>query len=83
MHQVDEDFALAPTLTTETSHDFLQTVMELSGLRTQGRGGFGIRLADSFNEMKAFFVPCKGLWHRSHAENLAPMGRGQRANGPD
>jgi hypothetical protein len=46
-HQVDEDFALAPTLTTETSHDFLQTVMALSGLRTQGRGGFGIRLADS------------------------------------
>jgi hypothetical protein len=53
-HQVNEDFALAPTLTTETSHDFLQTLMQLSRLRAQGRGGSGTRLADSLNEMQQF-----------------------------
>ena len=63
-HQFDEDFALASTLAAETSHDFLQTLIALKRLRAQGRGGSGALLADSLDDMKVFFVPCKASWHR-------------------
>jgi hypothetical protein len=47
--------ALAPTLTAETSHDLLQTLMQLISLRAQSRGGSGALLADARDEMKGFF----------------------------
>jgi len=54
-HQLDEDFALAPALTAEISHDLLQTLMQLISSSAQGRGGCGALLADARDEMKGFF----------------------------
>ena len=54
-HQLDEDFALAPALTAEASHDFLQTLMQLMSLRAQGGGGASALAADALDEMKGFF----------------------------
>jgi hypothetical protein len=54
-YQLDKDFALASALTAETSHVFLQTLLQLTRLSAQGRGGAGALLADSLDEMKGFF----------------------------
>jgi hypothetical protein len=54
-HQLDKDFALASALTAEPPHHLLQTLMQLMGLRAQGRGGNGALLAHALDEVKVFF----------------------------
>ena len=54
-HQVDKDFALAPALAAKPPHHLLQSLMQLMGLRAQGRGGLGALLADVLDEVKGFF----------------------------
>jgi hypothetical protein len=43
---------LAPALTAKTPHHLLQSLMQLMGLRAQGRGGHGTLLADLLDEVR-------------------------------
>ena len=54
-HQLDEDFALAPALTTKAPHDFLQGLVQLMRGVLQACGRERARRADALDEVQEFF----------------------------
>jgi len=54
-HQFDEDFALAPALTTKATHDFLQGLVQLMRWGLQSGGRERALLTDPLDEVQDFF----------------------------
>ena len=54
-HQFDEDFALAPALTTKATHDFLQGLVQLLRWGLQSGGRECALLTDPLDEVQDFF----------------------------
>jgi hypothetical protein len=54
-YQFDEDFALAPALTTKATHDFLQGLVQLMSWVLQSGGRERALLTDPLDEVQDFF----------------------------
>jgi len=63
-YELHEHLALPPALAAKAPHGFVQLLVKVVGLTRELCGPAVALLCHAFNQLKGFFVPSTGEWHR-------------------